>query len=340
MLRILAVYPKQEYEHKMDVGRILHLKALARRSDVDLLWWGAGWTFYDESRSLMSNILSGNLGANVRRINAAKNVSAEWDREWRPDVVYLFKPDYQTGVADCPYLKAVAFNDCYAPERQREIKDNQIDLLICHHENDLRRFPSDEFPDLKIVHIPHSADKRIFCRDEYGKRPIDCIVPGVIDETIYPLRARWAELIDSGRLPGKIRRHPGYELPSIAACLDECQRYAVDLMHTKIVLTDTSVYRYVLAKIPEAMAAGCLVVTDEPDDGHFLSTLGRHVVTVPLAISDDDLVMLVRQMLDDPDEIRTKALAGQRQYLKTHTCEAYAEQFVQATRELIANQTN
>ena len=42
------------------------------------------------------------------------------------------------------------------------------------------------------------------------KKDIDVLVVGSLHANIYPIRAKVSQLISSGKVPGKVFKHPGY----------------------------------------------------------------------------------------------------------------------------------
>lgn len=314
-MNIVYLIRKYYYDLKMDMGRTTHGAALAVHGGVNFWWWGDGWPGYDNNLSVQANL-------NRQRILC--------------DVLIVYKPEDHKGVGDVAAVRAVDFNDCFAPERLADVTTPDARLVIYHHANDLQRFPVEVTDGRCFVHIPHVADKSIFYREDYGERPIDCLLTGVSDETIYPLRCKWKQLIEGGRIPGEIRKFPGYRTKSRTETIEQFHDYAAHLRRAKIVLVCSSVYKYSLAKYVEAIAAGCLVIGDMPEDEYFRNTIGRGIVPVWPHCDEDELQDCVFEWLFgiDAQPAQDRLAIGRDQYLSTATTEHYAQRFVEAAQAL------
>ena len=316
-MKILYLYPHAMYTKKVDAGRVTHGRAVARHPGVDIRVFGPGWGDYDDSRSLSDNLLT-KFGMYMVPI----------------DCVWCFKAGEVRGVKEWPSLKAIAFNDCWSvDERLAEARAVDAKLVILHHANDFDRMKALADEGRRLVHIPHVAEKDIFWRPKYENRYDACLLTGNCDKGIYPLRAKWKRLCEAHAIPSDVRPHPGYRLPDMAAVEKQFNEYAASLRKYRIALCCTSVYRYALAKIVEAMAAGCVVVSDMPDDPVFRDTLGKWIVEVDAGWSIERLAKVVNELLADPDRISRLSEGGQKEYLARYTTDHYAEAFVGAVRE-------
>lgn len=277
---------REIYETKMSQARFQTAAAIARRCGSFLIT-GNGWPGYDSSLS---------VAANLEALDA------------RPDFVIFYKPEKHRGSAEYDgAVKVVRYNEAWWPDRRasKEAEAAGVDLVVLHHENDRRMFPDD--PAYDVVHIPHCVDASVYSPrgvDWSRNRTTDCLVAGVLSDEIYPLRGRWAALVRSKAIPGRVRLHPGYRLQGRQSIESQVRDYAMDLWSSKVLLTCSSIYRYALAKYVEAMAAGCIVIGDMPDDSRFRGTLGKLMVEVDPSWPDERLVDAVRSVLarDDLEE--------------------------------------
>lgn len=273
----------------MSIGRVLYGNALGRLGNVQLIWGGVGWDGYDCGKAVQENL--GDL-----------------------DAVWVYKGEGLKGLEEVP-VRVVTFNEANDEKTIAEIDQAKANLVVFHHENDIGRWQLD----CRVAHILHGA--------EYGSTQPDksgCLVAGVVSKEIYPLRARMFELVRSGRLDGRIRKHPGYRLRSHKDCQRQYKCYIDDLNAAKILLTCTSVYKYSLAKIVEAMALGTVVISDMPEDSRFRDSLGRAIVEVPSEASEECIVGTVNGLLKNHERWLRLSDAS-REIASKFTTRTYAE---------------
>lgn len=313
-MNILYLFPRALYEAKMSGGRRWYGQAVARQPGVTLEVWGDGWDGYDQAATLQDNL----------------------ERTGRqPDALWLYKAESLRGVAECAVPKFLTYNEAcpHLPGRaMAEVIGCGADTVIHHHANDRDCFAGFG----RVVHIPHGAPLEIFDTDRpHRERSTVCLSSGVSSPEIYPLRAKLAALVAEGAVPGRIRRHPGYRLPSIEACDRQALAYAEDLKDARVSLCCSSRYRYLLAKITESMLAGCLVVTDAPDDPAYRDLLRPHVVEVSADCSMDQLRDTLLYVLSEPQRMQEMALAGQQAVRQHLTADHYAARLVKEIRRTL-----
>jgi hypothetical protein len=310
-VRILYLFPKSLYETKMSVGRVLYGEAVSRQPGIELRWWGEGWDGYDNSLTVSENIERSGL---------------------TPDVLWAYKADRLKDCASAPGKHVVCFNEAWHEKTALEIQAAGAHVLIFHHEGDMPLWEPLGRTGTKLVHIPHGADPAFFCGGPaLSERPIDCLLTGVNSPAVYPLRDRFRRMILESRLPGQVRQHPGYRLASQEACRRQYEGYAENLKLAKVALCCSSRHRYWLAKITEAMMAGCCVVTDDPDDSEFRCLFMPMVHYVPVEPAEDDVAICTRilSMLRS-GQAQEIAAAGQRVARESLTTDCYAERFLEA----------
>jgi hypothetical protein len=142
-------------------------------------------------------------------------------------------------------------------------------------------------------------------------------------------------LIRSGRLPGEVRQHPSYDLPAEADALAQVGAYAAQLGQAKIVLVDSSRYRYPLSKYTEAAMAGALVVGDMPACAP--PGFADFLVEIDRRASDREIVATVSEWLENNSARSRRAECGRQLALARYTQEHYAAVWVQAARELLGS---
>ena len=287
------------------------IEAIARRDDVELVLSGPGWPDYDLSRPVRENL--------ERLMPDA-------------DLVLWYKP---LGAQDVPALvrprelkvpACLRFNEAWWPRRQamKEVIASGTELVICHHANDVPRFRRFRGWQPLVRHIPHCAERSVFAPAALAQpqRPIPVLLTGKIQKRTYPLRYRLERLIRSGRVPGEVRAHPSYDMETEAEALAQVQAYADHLGRAKIVVVDSSRYRYPLSKYTEAAMAGALVLGDVPESPP--PGFADFVVPIDRRASDRKIVETVSGWLENEPLRSHRAERGRQLVLARYTQEHYA----------------
>jgi glycosyltransferase involved in cell wall biosynthesis len=308
MVNILYLYPREYFDRKMSVGRVLYGEAVARQSGIELKFWGPGWPGYDDKLNL--------------KLNLAVNLPG-----FNPQVCWFYKADKIKRAWDVDCIRVLCFNEANDKKKvEAERRSCYPDVIVYHHESDLNRWDV-ETPGPKRVHILHGAEEQM-CQSQH--RHVDCLFAGVSAPAVYPLRERLKRFVAEGRLPGEARKHPGYRLSSHKECREQYENYFYELSRAKILLTCGSKWRYPLAKIIEGMMAGCAVVTDKPDDSEFEANLWPHCIQIDNAWDDARIVGTIRDWLDRPDDLAVLAEGGRQAVLAGYTTDHYAKRLLAA----------
>jgi len=307
-MQILYLFPHTLYQTKMSAGRCLYGEAVGRQPDVDLEFWGQGWPGYVDELPLAENLK-----------RSGKN----------PDVLWIYKADRLREPEKASGIKVVCFNEAWGEQYIREA--DCADVVIFHHESDMRLWRERlEARGARAVHSPHCADHSLSVNPPLAERPIDCLLTGVHAPEVYPLRARLRGLVESGAIPGELRKHPGYRLLNHEAVMLQYADYCDHLEQAKISLCCSSKWRYGLAKITESMMAGCAVVTDCPDGSLFREKLWPYCIQIDAAWPDEMIVGLIRDWLSRPNDLARLAERGRQAVLAEFTSDDYARRFVEA----------
>lgn len=237
--------------------------------------------------------------------------------------MWIYKGEGLKGLEEIP-VRVVTFNEANHTKTLEEIEQAKANLVVFHHENDIQRWNLN----CHTTHILHGA-----AYTSSVEKTIDCIVAGVVNEKVYPLRTRLCRLVESGKIKGKVRRHPGYRLESKSECRHQYREYIRDLASAKILLTCSSVYRYPLAKIMEAMAVGTVVISDMPDDQLFQGTLGNHIIEVSNEMSDNELCQVIHDAIADKTALRERSEVAKIESHKFST-RSYAERLYDEIRNV------
>lgn len=312
-MNIVYIFPKMYYEKKMSIGRTLYGGAVANSPGVDrFIWWGPGWSGYEDTRSLNYNLAS---------------------LDFDVDVVWFYKaePAMCCEMVECK--KLVCFNEAnHVGKTHTEIEDADATHVVFHHESDQHSWESGmEESHAKILHC---ADP-VFFTNKYkpwGERHGECIFAGVDSPEIYPLRRRLKLLIVDGQLNGSLYQHPGYRLRNREAVVKQYNQYCQALMRHKVLVTCTSKYKYPLAKIIEGMMAGCLVATDMPDDEEFRQNLGKFIIEIEPEWNDLDIRNKILGSIADTAWAESTASAARDYVLKNYATEKYAERLLDFLR--------
>lgn len=110
-----------------------------------------------------------------------------------------------------------------------------------------------------LIRTWHTLDSRLVPEFAPAAERDGCLLSGAVSSA-YPLRRRLVENV--GLLhQTTLMRHPGYRRDGCAT-----PHYLRELNKYKVAICTSSIYGYLLRKIVEATACGCIVVTDLPID--------------------------------------------------------------------------
>lgn len=317
MLKVLALFPRTYWERKHSPVRRHAIQAIQQHPKIECVISGQGWDDYDPSESLSEN---------MRRLMPDDC-----------DVVWMYKPNGGGKPERPPHvpllkdwknvdaLKVISLNEFWWDLETRKREVDGFDLAIAHHENDLSRLKE---TGIDAIHIPHCADADVFRRDTpFQDRKIDCLITGSISENHYPLRCRLRSMVVSGQVSGELRAHPGYWQSNLSVNDAQVRNYADHLGNAKISLCCASKWGYALGKLTESAQAGCLIVSDMPNDKLFQETLGKYIVEIDSKMSDGQIVEIIKDWLSRPLELIELAKAGQQMALTKFSMQRYADRF-------------
>ena len=286
--------------------------------------WGLGMPGYDNDLPLRENIRQ------------------KFGREDYFDVIYIFgnfRPSELFELADMGAVTAHREFECF-DARCKGIFDNghykvsQLSYMV-----DMHFYISDSFSRV-ISHSPHCADPgRVFSASRDAARPIDLYLAGAISAA-YPLRQRWVAFSDQLKLPITYRTHPTYfsepfvkyepwsekHVDLVRTREEQVLSYAQDLKQAKILLTDSSVYKYALMKYIEATMAGCLIIGYIPND--FPDMYRQFVVEVDKSMTDDQLIEIVNYWLENSAERIERVRKGQQLLMPEFTWDTSVDRLI------------
>lgn len=162
--------------------------------------------------------------------------------------------------------------------------------LIVHHLAPYTRFDN-------LVRTYHSINKDMVPIFSLGNRN-GCLLSGA-SSTAYPLRLRLikelSQLYQTTYLP-----HPGY-------VRNKCYtpEFLKILSRFKVSICTSSMFGYMLRKIPESTACGCIVITDLPIDER-VPYIDDNLVRVHPNTSTKDISILIKDLVENYDEERQR----------------------------------
>lgn len=164
-----------------------------------------------------------------------------------------------------------------------------------------------------IEHLPHHVRCDLFFppADGDAARDIDVLLVGRCDHPpgLYPLRARWAQLIRDGHWSNAVHVPTPYgrqERWSAAERRAQERTFADLLRRARIVLSCSSHWRYMLGKFTEIPACDAFLISDVPT--HLPQPFVQNMGVVSTEMSDAELVEIVDYWLRNAGERRRRAV--------------------------------
>jgi hypothetical protein len=171
---------------------------------------------------------------------------------------------------------------------------------------------------MRVVWTPHSASPEFLLPWNPGARNA-VLLSGMVNE-FYPLRQAMKSLCDTGRHAIVHHPHPGYHCGYRRDDSRVGRAYAQLLNGFRTAFTDSSRFRYIVAKFFEIPAAGALLLADrnaDPSLAQLGFKAGEHYVPATFKDLETQVeFVLDRSNRDALDQIR---LRGQRLVWKRHT---------------------
>lgn len=306
-MKILFFVPRDVFQRKMSRVRFHTLRYLSKL--VELVYWGPGWNGYNNLVTLAEN-----LGDNFF------------------EVIIVYKPIKLGDLKGS--MICIQYNEMWdIPLTMKEIKDNRLNLIICHHENDMVNYIGAKFPHRTFFkHIPHCADPDIFyCLDGVegvGERNIDVLLIGSIGRH-YPLRRKMKESLKlfNSKYVVKEFVHPGY-LHDDSFTDKYLKDISAEMQNTKICLTCSSTYKYALGKYVEAYMCGCVVASDIPNQDNYRD----FCIEILDSDTPEEICAKVESYLENIPkliELREKGIY----WANLHTHESYAKLYMDTILE-------
>lgn len=319
-LNILYLINRTTYLTKMSQVRIHNIKAISKLENVS--WWGIGWDEYDSTKSVQENIN-----------NKYKDLHF--------DVVIVYKPLELIDFYKIKYTKCITYNEMYDfYATLKEIEESMVDLVICHHENDMpvyeeyyKSYHGQKNKYVKFVHIPHSAEESIF--KDYGiEKVYDVLVTGrlncknTVGESHYPLRDRMSKLIE--KMPSKytcaIHKHP-----KSVNTDSHTDKYLIEFARAinsaKICVSCSGLPKSRFGKYIEIPMCNSVHCADIPEQDE--EDFNKMLIVIDMNMSDNEIITKLVYYLEHNDELEKLKKIGY-DWSKNYTQQKYAERFINA----------
>lgn len=170
----------------------------------------------------------------------------------------------------------------------------------------------------RVVWMPHSASPDFLI--DFNENPVNAVLLSGVVNSYYPLRLRMKALCESGSYPIVVHRFPGYSCDFDYETNTSVGRgYAKRINTYRVAFTDSSRYRYSVAKYFEIPATGSLLLADravsEP-----LSRIGFTEGVHYIGVSNQDLEDKLQYALDENnhDELDQVRRNGQALVWRRH----------------------
>ncbi len=161
----------------------------------------------------------------------------------------------------------------------------------------------------RVVWMPHSASPDFLL--SFNEHPKNAILLSGAVNIYYPLRLRLNEFRDRGLYPIAYHQHPGHRCDFDYRTNDNIGRgYAKRINKYRAAFTDSSVYKYAVAKYFEIPATGSLLLADRAVSGP-LKEIGFIEGVHYVGVSHEDFEEKIGYVLDETnhpelDQIRRR----------------------------------
>jgi len=302
-MRILHLCNKEWFDKRMDRNRDHSINAIGKLCELKKS--GPGWK-----------------GFTSAEIEVEKH---------KADLVIWYKPLTILGYQKVKVPKCIRYNEMYAIDAtKKEIIKSKSNLIICHHENDIKNYKTIQ---AQFFHIPHCAEKSIF-KDYKLNKKYDITIVGMISWA-YPLREKLYNLMQtklSKEWNCDRKKHPGYKITN-AVNENEAVTFANYVNESKITMTCSSKFKYALSKYAEIPMCNSILAGDLPDERQ--DFFRQFMIILDLKDSDEIIINKLRPFLTDDKKRKELSEKGMRLALENMTQEHYAKQFMKIAEKII-----
>jgi hypothetical protein len=316
MYHVLYLVNHKTYKSKMSRVRFHGIHALSKVSK--LTYSGIGWNNYDSKLTVQQNI--DKMGIKF-------------------DLVIAYKPLELLKFKNIKPLKCIRYNEMYNfVETLSEIEKSNADIVICHHENDMKTYKSyysnyhgQKNKTVEFYHIPHCTEKTIF-KDYKQHKDIDILLAGKVGgknslkEQHYPLRLRFQELIPELSKKFKVHQyqHVGYNVTNADENHTQIE-FAKMLNRAKICLTCSGLPKSRFGKYIEIPSCNSVVAGDIPDQDQ--DDFKQFVIEINLNMSNQEIIDKISYYLNNQSEFKKIQEQGYK-WSQLYSQEWYATELI------------
>ncbi len=254
---------------------------------------------------------------------------------FEPDFILLndMKPSY------CPYVRgfhrlhipvgAIVHDLKYKPNQRRQFyKEENIRFLFTHYRNAFKEL----FPELidRMIWFPHHVPTDIF-NDYHLKRDIDILMMGSIYPRLYPMRAKFYEILKDE--PNFVyHEHPGYLKIEDWQNVYACEKYAREINRAKIFVTCHSIDHFPLLKYFEVLACKTLLVATPSKE---LEELGFIDGETFVAVNEENIKEKIAYYLKNEKERKKISERGYEMVHNHHSTDKRVESLITRIKEIV-----
>lgn len=322
---ILYLVDKETYIKKMSRVRFHSIEAINNISNFVMT--GPNWDNYNSKKSVQENI---------------NNFNIKFDLVIAYEIVKLINFD-KINIPKCiRYNEMYNFNDTL-----KEIEESNVDLVICHHENDMKTYSNyysnyhgQKNKKVIFAHNPHCAEKTVF-KDYKLEKKLDfllcgrCLAKNSLKDFHYPLRDRLHKLLE--KLPKKykwaVQKHPRY-VHNDSYTNKYLIEFSKAINSTRICLTCSGIPKSRFGKYIEIPMSNSVIAADLPDQDQ--DEFKEFVLEINMEMSDDEILNKLIYYADNQyllDELKRKGL----EWCKNFTQQNYATRFIKILDDFFDN---
>ena len=329
-LNLLYLVDRKTYLTKMSRVRFHGMEELGKITN--LVWSGPGWRGYNVDQTVKENVdrLMSKLG-------------------YRFDMVIAYKPLDFKEFAKLDLPKCIRYNEMYNfPWTTLEIEQSNADLVICHHENDMKTYEAyygnyhgQVNRKVKFAHVPHCAKRSVFKQYTGIKKQYDLLLCGhhgnrnSLKQYHYPLRDRMVRdifpLMEARGWKCGVFKHPGYshndsytDRPLI--------EFAKGINTGRICVTCSGVPKSRFGKYIEIPMCGSAIAADIPDQDQ--EDFRKFVIEINMEMTDQAIIEKLEYYLKNHDKRAELERIGYEWSLNWGQ-ERYAQLFVDAINKFL-----
>lgn len=310
MVNILFLCNKKYFMHKMSRVRFHYIDAIALTPGNYVKYWGCGWDDYDETTSLNDNIQT--LLTKI-------------------DVIICYKPLEHIGINKTSIPKIISYNEMEPYDRTlAEIKDSKIDVVVCHHLNEMHKYQILNST-INFVNIPHCSDMRFF-KDYDLPKKYDIILIGRLSSNAYPLRTRMVDIVEqmASKYNVFIHTHPGYDIQNADNNYQTIE-FAKLINQSRLAIFCSGKDRTRFSKYTEVAACCTGIVADIPDENQ--DEFRKFVIEISMDMKTNYIIDKITYYLNNTSRLNVLIQNG-KTFANKYTTQYYAQRMMNVIHNL------